>query len=82
LKEKHTPKLEKFKFLQITLVDCPGHASLMKTVIGGASIIDFMILVVDNKGIQTQTSECIILGEIIMQNLMIVLNKVDVLETE
>jgi selenocysteine-specific translation elongation factor len=31
----------------INLVDCPGHASLMKTVIGGASIIDLMILVVD-----------------------------------
>ena len=25
-------------------VDCPGHASLMKTIIGGASIIDMMLL--------------------------------------
>jgi len=33
--------------IQFTLVDCPGHASLMKTVIGGASIIDLMVLVVD-----------------------------------
>ena len=40
---------------QFTLVDCPGHASLIKTVLGGASIIDMMILVVDaNKGVQTQ----------------------------
>lgn len=52
----------------------------MKTVIGGASIIDFMILVVDNKGIQTQTSECIILGEIIIDDLMVVLNKVDLID--
>ena len=36
-----------FDFIQFTLVDCPGHASLMKTIIGGASIIDMMMLVVD-----------------------------------
>ena len=35
-------------------MDCPGHASLIKTVLGGASIIDMMILVVDaNKGAET-----------------------------
>lgn len=33
--------------LQVTLVDCPGHASLIRTVIGGAQIIDMMLLVVD-----------------------------------
>jgi len=32
---------------RITLVDCPGHGSLIKTVIGGASIIDMMMLVID-----------------------------------
>ena len=37
--------------LQFTLVDCPGHASLIRTIIGGAQIIDMMMLVVDvNKG--------------------------------
>ena len=37
--------------LQITLVDCPGHASLIRTIIGGAQIIDMMLLVIDvNKG--------------------------------
>lgn len=52
-------------YLQFTLVDCPGHASLLKTVIGGAQIIDLMFLVVDiNKGIQTQTAECISIGEL------------------
>jgi selenocysteine-specific elongation factor len=35
------------KPLQFTLVDCPGHASLIRTVIGGARIIDVMVLVVD-----------------------------------
>lgn len=33
--------------LQITLVDCPGHASLIRTIIGGAQIIDMMLLVID-----------------------------------
>jgi hypothetical protein len=30
--------------LQFTLVDCPGHASLIRTVLGGAQIIDIMML--------------------------------------
>ena len=43
--------------LQFTLVDCPGHASLIRTVIGGAQIIDLMVLVVDvTKGIQARGS--------------------------
>ena len=29
------------------MVDCPGHASLIKTIIGGAQIIDLMMLVID-----------------------------------
>ena len=33
--------------VQYTLVDCPGHASLMKTIIGGAAIVDLFMLVVD-----------------------------------
>ncbi len=64
--------------IRFTLVDCPGHASLIKTIIGGAQIIDMIILVIDaNKGIQAQTAECIIIGEITTDNLIIVLNKVD-----
>eukprot|EP00890_Picochlorum_soloecismus_P000580 jgi/Picsp_1/1522/NSC_05000-R1_selenocysteine-specific elongation factor len=46
--------------VQFTLVDCPGHASLVRTIVGGAHIIDMMILVVDvMKGIQAQTAECL-----------------------
>jgi selenocysteine-specific elongation factor len=64
------------------LVDCPGHAGLMKTVIGGASIIDIMVLVVDcQKLIQTQTAECIVLGEILMDKLLVAFNKVDLLQS-
>ncbi|KAJ9596344.1 hypothetical protein L9F63_012619 [Diploptera punctata] len=66
--------------LQFTLVDCPGHASLIRTIIGGAQIIDLMILVVDvTKGMQTQTAECLIIGEITCQKMIVVLNKIDLL---
>ena len=30
------PPGSQYQSLQITLVDCPGHASLIKTIIGGA----------------------------------------------
>lgn len=64
--------------LQFTLVDCPGHASLIRTIIGGAQIIDMILLVVDaNKGIQTQTAECIVIGEITTDSMIVVLNKID-----
>lgn len=67
--------------LQITLVDCPGHASLIRTIIGGAQIIDMIILVVDAvKGWQTQTTECLVLAELTSPQLMVVLNKSDMLD--
>lgn len=40
-----------------------------------------MFLVIDiNKGIQTQTAECIIVAEMFVHKLIVVLNKVDCLE--
>lgn len=69
--------------LQYTLVDCPGHASLIRTIIGGAQIIDLMMLVIDiTKGIQTQTAECLVIGEITCPKMLIVLNKVDLIASE
>ena len=57
-------------------------ASLIRTIIGGAQIIDLMILVVDIiKGVQTQTAECLVIGEITCSKMMVVLNKVDLLPT-
>merc|ERR1719189_507718 len=71
---------EQYDCVQYTLVDCPGHASLIRTIIGGAQIIDLMILVVDIvKGMQTQTAECLVIGEITCSKMMVVLNKVDLL---
>ena len=69
-----------YEQVQFTLVDCPGHATLMKTVLGGAHIIDMMVLVIDvNKGMQTQTAECLVVGEITAQDLLVVLNKIDMI---
>lgn len=66
---------------QFTFVDCPGHASLIRTVIGGAQIINFMLLVIDvTKGLQAQTLECIVIAKIICPRMIVVLNKVDKLE--
>ncbi|GIY36448.1 selenocysteine-specific elongation factor [Caerostris darwini] len=69
-----------YEVLQFTLVDCPGHASLIRTIIGGSQIIDLIMLVIDiTKGIQTQTAECLVLGEITCNHMIVVLNKIDLL---
>lgn len=69
--------------LQFTLVDCPGHASLIRTIIGGVQIIDMMILVIDiTKGLQAQTAECLVVGEVATNRMAVVLNKVDMLPEE
>ena len=63
--------------VQVTLVDCPGHASLIRTIIGGAHIIDLVVLVVDvTRGIQAQTVECVVIAEITTRRMIVVLNKV------
>jgi len=74
---------ERYDLLQVTLVDCPGHASLIRTIIGGAQIIDMVLLVVDaTKGIQTQTAECLVIAEMTTKNLVVVLNKIDLFPQE
>ena len=66
--------------VQFTLVDCPGHASLIKTIIGGSQIMDTMLLVVDvNKGFQTQTAEGLVVGMLTTNKLVVALNKIDML---
>lgn len=71
------------QMLQITLVDCPGHASLIRTIIGGAQIIDMVLLVVDAfKGWQAQTTECLVLAELTSPHLVVALNKADLLTND
>jgi len=49
--------------------------------IAGAQIIDLMLLVVDiTKGVQTQTAECLVIGEITCDKMVVVLNKIDLVE--
>lgn len=74
---------QQYDSLQFTLVDCPGHASLIRTIIGGAQIIDLMMLVVDVvKGVQTQTAECLLIGELTCPRMVVVLNKTDLLPAD
>lgn len=42
-----------------------------------------MLLVIDvTKGMQTQTAECLVIGEITCKNIIVVLNKVDLLPSD
>ncbi|KAI9905332.1 hypothetical protein PsorP6_014172 [Peronosclerospora sorghi] len=65
--------------LQVTLVDCPGHASLFRTIVAGVAIIDAVLLVVDAcKGMQAQTIESFVLASLKPDARMIVaLTKID-----
>jgi small GTP-binding protein len=63
---------------EIVVIDCPGHAGLIKAVLVAANIIDILILVVDGvKGVQTQTIECLALQEAIGKKFIIVISKID-----
>ena len=67
---------------QVTLVDCPGHASLIRTVLGGAHMMDLCLLIVDaQKGFQIQTAECLVIAEIVTTRLIIVVNKTDLIDS-
>ncbi|OWZ19812.1 Selenocysteine-specific elongation factor [Phytophthora megakarya] len=69
--------------LQVTLVDCPGHASLFRTILGGVAIIDTVLLVVDcRKGLQPQTIESLLLASLVTKRRVIVaLTKTDLLSS-
>ncbi|MCP4763867.1 MAG: GTP-binding protein [archaeon] len=65
----------------ITLVDAPGHADLIRSVVASANIIDGAILVVDGgKGIQIQTAEhLVILESMGIKNIIVAINKIDLI---
>lgn len=64
-------------------MDCPGHASLIRTVLCGINIIQAAILVIDiTKGIQAQTLDCVVLAEIFKIPVIVVLNKTDLIAIE
>ncbi len=70
--------------LLVTLVDAPGHADLIRSVVASARIIDGAIVVIDGKeGIQVQTAEHMVILELLdISNVIFVINKIDIISTE
>ncbi len=68
----------------ITLVDAPGHADLIQSVISCANIIDLAFLVIDAKrGTQVKTGEhLIILNLLNIPNLFVLVNKIDLVNEQ
>jgi selenocysteine-specific elongation factor len=63
----------------VTLVDAPGHADLIRSVVSGANIIDMAFVVVDAvKGPQVQTGEHLVILDVMqIPKVFILLNKID-----
>lgn len=69
----------------ISLVDAPGHESLMATMLSGAAIMDGAILLIaaNEKCPQPQTKEHLMALEIIgIKNIIVVQNKIDTVSKE
>ena len=62
LKTSEDSRKETFESLQITLVDCPGHASLLKTIIGKFNFVICPFLLSQNKKISGLVSRSGYLG--------------------
>ncbi len=85
-KEKSIKSNKKTKLLRkISLVDSPGHESLMATMLSGAAIVDGAILLVaaNEKCPQPQTKEHLMALHISgIKNIVIVQNKIDLVSEE
>ncbi|MFX1272340.1 MAG: selenocysteine-specific translation elongation factor [Promethearchaeota archaeon] len=66
----------------VTLVDAPGHADLIRSVVAGATIIDAAILVVAaDEGAQIQTGEhLVVLKSMGIENLLVAIAKADTVD--
>ncbi len=69
---------------RVTLVDAPGHADLIRTVVAGAEIIDAAILVVAaDEGPNVQTGEhLVVLNHLGVDRGVVALNKIDLVDEE
>ncbi|CAJ0592847.1 unnamed protein product [Cylicocyclus nassatus] len=67
---------------RLALIDCPGHAGLIKAVLAASSVFDMAIVVVDaSSGIQPQTAEHLLLCSIFCpKQVILVLNKIDLVK--
>ncbi|MGA1846671.1 selenocysteine-specific translation elongation factor [Deferribacter abyssi] len=68
--------------LIISFIDVPGHEALVKNMIAGATNFNICLLVIDAKeGIKAQTIEhCNIIDYLNVENLIIALNKIDLVD--
>jgi len=69
----------------ISFVDCPGHDMLIATMLSGAAVMDYALLVIDASVPcpQPQTLEHLKAAEIIgLKNIIIVQNKLDIVNKE
>ena len=68
----------------ITLVDAPGHADLIRSVVSCANIIDIGFLVIDAlQGLQVQTGEHFLILDLLnVPQLFILINKTDLVDNE
>uniref|UniRef100_A0A915PTC9 UDP-N-acetylglucosamine 4-epimerase n=1 Tax=Setaria digitata TaxID=48799 RepID=A0A915PTC9_9BILA len=66
----------------IALVDCPGHASLIRSVLAASSVFDMAIVVVNSvKGVEQQTAEHLLLVSLLCpDHVIIVINKIDLID--
>ncbi len=62
---------------------CLSLSSISVYLHSGAQIIDLMMLVVDVvKGMQTQTAECLLIGQLTCSRMIVILNKTDLLPND
>lgn len=80
--DDHTPmELKK----HISLVDCPGHNTLMSTMLNGTAVMDAVIFVVTPDGFpKPQTQEHFIVAEMLglSKNMIICMNKLDLISKQ
>ena len=69
---------------RIALIDCPGHAQLIKAVLAASSVFDGAIIVINaTRGIEPQTAEHLILASILCpSNVILVITKIDLVEKD
>ncbi len=78
-------KSETNPLLKVSFVDAPGHESLMATMLSGATIIDYALLLIaaNEECPQPQTREHLMALEISgIKNIIIVQNKIDIVSDE
>lgn len=66
-----------------SFIDCPGHESLMNTMLSGATIMDYAVLLIDGsqKCPQPQTVEHLLALEILqIKKIIIIQNKLDLID--